>query len=164
MCAMLRKDVLARPGHPQITVVLETGANLLGEEAEVLSAFSNLVDNAVKYTPQTGSIRLRWWLESTGEACFAVSDTGPGIAAEHVPRLTERFYRADAGRARSAGGTGLGLAIVKHVLLHHGGSLRIESEPGKGSTFTCVFPVRRVAPLSSNGARLESNQRPATAG
>jgi two-component system, OmpR family, phosphate regulon sensor histidine kinase PhoR len=164
MCAMLRKDVLARPGHPQIAVALETGAHLLGEEAEVLSAFSNLVDNAVKFTPQTGSIRLSWWLESTGEACFAVSDTGPGIAAEHLPRLTERFYRADAGRARSAGGTGLGLAIVKHVLLHHGGNLRIESEPGKGSTFTCVFPAHRVAPVSSNGARLESNQRPASAG
>jgi two-component system phosphate regulon sensor histidine kinase PhoR len=164
LCAMLRKDVLARPGHPQVSVALETAANLLGEEPEVLSAFSNLVDNAVKFTPQTGSIRLRWWLEPTGEACFAVSDTGPGIAAEHLPRLTERFYRADAGRARNAGGTGLGLAIVKHVLMHHGASLRIESEPGKGSTFTCVFPVRRVVPVSSNSARLESNQRPASAG
>jgi two-component system, OmpR family, phosphate regulon sensor histidine kinase PhoR len=161
---MLRKDVLARAGHPQVSVAIETTANLLGEEPEVLSAFSNLVDNAVKFTPQTGSIRLRWWLEPTGEACFAVSDTGPGIAAEHLPRLTERFYRADAGRARNAGGTGLGLAIVKHVLMHHGASLRIESEPGKGSTFTCVFPVRRVVPVSSNSARLESNQRPASAG
>jgi two-component system, OmpR family, phosphate regulon sensor histidine kinase PhoR len=164
LCAMLRKDVLARAGHPQVSVAIETTANLLGEEPEVLSAFSNLVDNAVKFTPQTGSIRLRWWLEPTGEACFAVSDTGPGIAAEHLPRLTERFYRADAGRARNAGGTGLGLAIVKHVLMHHGASLRIESEPGKGSTFTCVFPVRRVVPVSSNSARLESNQRPASAG
>lgn len=164
LCAMLRKDVLARPGHPQVSVAIDTDSNLLGEEPEVLSAFSNLVDNAVKFTPQTGSIRLRWWLEPSGEACFAVSDTGPGIAAEHLPRLTERFYRADAGRARNAGGTGLGLAIVKHVLMHHGASLRIESEPGKGSTFTCVFPVRRVVPVSSNSARLESNQRPASAG
>jgi two-component system, OmpR family, phosphate regulon sensor histidine kinase PhoR len=164
MCAMLRKDVLARPGHPQVSVSLETDARLLGDEPEVLSAFSNLVDNAVKFTPQTGAIRLRWWLEAGGEACFAVSDTGSGIAAEHLPRLTERFYRADAGRARSAGGTGLGLAIVKHVLIHHGGSLRIESEPGKGSTFSCAFPANRVAPMSSNGARLESNQRPASAG
>lgn len=164
LCAMLRKDVLARPGHPQVSVAIDTTANLLGEEPEVLSAFSNLVDNAVKFTPQTGSIRLRWWLEPNGEACFAVIDTGPGIAAEHLPRLTERFYRADAGRARKAGGSGLGLAIVKHVLMHHGGSLRIESEPGKGSTFTCVFPVRRVVPVSSNSARIESNERPASAG
>jgi two-component system phosphate regulon sensor histidine kinase PhoR len=106
---------------------------------------------------------LRWWLEPTGEACFAVSDTGPGIAAEHLPRLTERFYRADAGRARKAGGSGLGLAIVKHVLMHHGASLSVESEPGKGSTFTCVFPAHRVAPVPTNSATLAPSQRPAAA-
>jgi two-component system phosphate regulon sensor histidine kinase PhoR len=164
MCAMLRKDVLARPRHPQISVSVESGARLLGDEPEVLSAFSNLVDNAVKFTPESGSVRLRWWLEPSGEACFAVIDTGPGIAPEHLPRLTERFYRADSGRARHTGGSGLGLAIVKHVLLHHGATLRIQSTPGAGSTFTCVFPVRRVAPASSNSARLEAVHSPAAAG
>jgi two-component system, OmpR family, phosphate regulon sensor histidine kinase PhoR len=162
LCSVLRKDVLARASHPDISLDLRTDAILLGDPAEVLSAFSNLVDNAAKYTPASGSIRLIWQLDADGSARFAVEDTGPGIAPEHLPRLTERFYRVDAGRARDAGGTGLGLAIVKHVLQHHGGELELSSTPGEGSRFACVFPARRVrrpdrdgnidaAPLSATG-------------
>ncbi|MES9886062.1 MAG: ATP-binding protein, partial [Candidatus Sedimenticola sp. 6PFRAG1] len=76
--------------------------------------------------------------------CFSVVDTGIGIAAEHIPRLTERFYRIDVGRSRQSGGTGLGLAIVKHVLTRHDGQLTVQSEPGKGSTFSCSFPLERA--------------------
>jgi len=149
LLAVLRKDVLARPAHPEIRVELHSDAHLAGDQAEVLSAFSNLVDNAAKYTPATGQVRLVWEVDAEGEARFTVADTGPGIAPEHVPRLTERFYRVDPGRARDAGGTGLGLAIVKHVLQHHGASLEIDSQPGAGSRFSCVFPARRVRPASS---------------
>lgn len=117
--------------------------NLVGNREEIDSAFSNLVFNAVRYTPAGGSIKLRWWSEQ-GCPCFSVSDTGFGIAAEHIPRLTERFYRVDVGRSRQSGGTGLGLAIVKHVLNRHGGHLDIESEIGKGSTFSCWFPASRL--------------------
>jgi two-component system phosphate regulon sensor histidine kinase PhoR len=144
MCGMLRKEVLARSVHPAITVELATHAHLLGNELELQSAFSNLVDNAVKYTPASGSIRVIWRLDTSGAAHFEVRDTGPGIAAEHLPRLTERFYRVDPGRSRAAGGAGLGLAIVKHILQHHGATLEVQSEPGAGSTFACVFPARRV--------------------
>jgi two-component system phosphate regulon sensor histidine kinase PhoR len=142
--AQLCRDVLARPVHPEVELVLETQAGLRGEEKELHSAFSNLVDNAVKYTPASGKVRICWRLDGQGQARFEVHDTGPGIAPEHLPRLTERFYRVDPGRARSAGGTGLGLAIVKHVLQHHGAQLEVRSEPGKGSVFTCIFPARRV--------------------
>ncbi|MGC4027567.1 MAG: phosphate regulon sensor histidine kinase PhoR [Steroidobacteraceae bacterium] len=144
LCAILRRDVLARPQHPAVFVDIETKARLLGDEPGILSAFSNLVDNAVKYTPASGSIRLRWALRGDGAAEFRVTDTGTGIAPEHLPRLTERFYRVDAGRARGAGGSGLGLAIVKHVLLHHGATMDVQSTPGAGSTFSCLFPARRV--------------------
>jgi two-component system, OmpR family, phosphate regulon sensor histidine kinase PhoR len=149
MCAMLRKDVLARPTHPQVSLEMLSDARLQGDEQEIFSAFSNLVDNAAKYTPVTGSITIRWRIDEAGQACFEVQDTGPGIAPEHLPRLTERFYRVDSGRARSAGGAGLGLAIVKHVLQHHGASLEVRSEPGVGSTFACIFSPRRV--LGGNG-------------
>ena len=123
--------------------------SLFGNASELDSAFSNLVFNAVRYTPAGGAIRLHWWSDQDDAPCFSVSDTGIGIASEHIPRLTERFYRVDVGRSRRSGGTGLGLAIVKHVMVRHGGYLKIESEPGKGSTFTCCFPksrVRNVAP------------------
>jgi len=99
-----------------------------------------LVSNAVRYTPAGGNIHIRWWYED-GSPCFSVTDSGIGIDKEHIPRLTERFYRVDVGRSRGSGGTGLGLAIVKHVLLRHGSELHITSEPGKGSTFMCGFPV-----------------------
>jgi two-component system phosphate regulon sensor histidine kinase PhoR len=140
-----------------VVLRLESGAKLLGEEAEIHSAFSNLVTNAVKYTPPEGMIEIRWWTDDAG-GHLAVRDTGIGIAAEHLPRLTERFYRVDPGRARQHGGSGLGLAIVKHALQRHGARLEIESEEGKGSTFTCHFPRRRLAeseawPLRAAGER-----------
>ena len=144
LLAMLKKDVTARPLHPQISLAIESPAGLLGDEAEVHSVFANLVENAVKYTPDDGQVSIRWWVDAQGEAHLSVTDTGMGIPAEHIPRLTERFYRVDAGRARTTGGTGLGLAIVKHALEHHGARLHIESEEGVGSTFSCYFPARRV--------------------
>ncbi|MEO8315673.1 MAG: phosphate regulon sensor histidine kinase PhoR [Pseudomonadota bacterium] len=151
MCAMFRKDVLARPAHPEISVEVLTDARLHGVESELHSAFSNLVDNAVKYTPAAGSIRICWRLDDNGHARFEVHDTGPGIESEHLPRLTERFYRIDSGRSRAAGGAGLGLAIVKHVLQHHGALLEVASQPGAGSTFACNFPPRRVLAGGTGG-------------
>ena len=118
--------------------------DLLGSRSELMSALSNLVINAVRYTPLGGSIHLSWSCTQEGWV-FAVKDTGPGIAAEHLPRLSERFYRVDRSRSRETGGTGLGLAIAKHVMQRHGGELRIESDLGKGSTFKLVFPASRVA-------------------
>jgi len=144
MASLLRKDVLARPSHPrQVDVAIESGAQLIGDEAMVQSAFSNLVDNAAKYTPADGSMQIRWWTDEEG-GHFSVRDTGPGISSEHIPRLTERFYRVDPGRSRETGGSGLGLAIVKHALHRHGGRLEIDSIEGRGSTFTCHFPGERV--------------------
>jgi two-component system, OmpR family, phosphate regulon sensor histidine kinase PhoR len=144
MAAMLRKDVLARPIHPRhVEVSIESGDSLIGDEAMVQSAFSNLVDNAAKYTPSDGSVFIRWWTDQDG-GHFAVRDTGPGIPSEHLPRLTERFYRVDPGRSRETGGSGLGLAIVKHALHRHGARLQIESVDGRGSTFTCHFPRERL--------------------
>jgi two-component system, OmpR family, phosphate regulon sensor histidine kinase PhoR len=113
----------------------------LGNERELRSAFANLVFNAVHYTPEGGQVQLRWFADAAG-GHFQVRDTGIGIEAQHIDRLTERFYRVDNGRSKSRGGTGLGLAIVKHVLMRHGAQLKIDSEPGKGSTFTCSFPPK----------------------
>jgi two-component system, OmpR family, phosphate regulon sensor histidine kinase PhoR len=147
LLALLRKDVLARPAHPRdVRVRIDSGAELIGDEPEIHSAFSNLVDNAAKYTPADGSIEMRWWTDEEG-GHLAVSDTGMGIPAEHIPRLTERFYRVDPGRSRTTGGSGLGLAIVNHVLQRHGATLEVRSALGAGSTFTCHFPLERVAPL-----------------
>jgi two-component system phosphate regulon sensor histidine kinase PhoR len=149
LLALLRKDVLARAVHPQeVRVRIESAAQLLGDEPEIHSAFSNLVDNAAKYTPTEGAIEMRWWQDEDG-AHFAVSDTGMGIPPEHIPRLTERFYRVDAGRSRATGGSGLGLAIVKHVLQRHGATLEVQSTQGTGSTFTCHFPPERLVPLQA---------------
>lgn len=111
------------------------------------SAFTNLVINAVRYTEDRGEIRIRWWADKRN-AYLSVTDTGIGISPEHLPRLTERFYRVDSGRSLDSGGTGLGLAIVKHVLLRHQAELRIDSTLGKGSVFTCVFPLMRTVTLS----------------
>lgn len=143
LLAQLKQDVLARPTHPTVSVAVDSPVRLVGEEEQIHSAFANLVDNAAKYTPPGGSIAIRWWRDAAG-GHFAVTDTGIGIAPEHLPRLTERFYRADPGRSRATGGSGLGLAIVKHVLQRHGASLQIESAEGRGSTFTCHFPPERV--------------------
>jgi two-component system phosphate regulon sensor histidine kinase PhoR len=108
------------------------------------SAISNLINNAVRYTPAGGLITATWEILSDQRVQLAVVDTGPGIASEHLPRLTERFYRVDRSRSRESGGTGLGLAIVKHVMQRHGGELKIESELGKGSKFSLIFPVSRM--------------------
>ena len=116
---------------------------LLGDMAELHSAFSNLIVNAVKYTPKNGKIDIRWWQNSKG-AHLSVIDNGVGIDPIHIPRLTERFYRADPSRHAKTGGTGLGLAIVKHILRHHQGVLDIQSTPGEGSNFTCHFPSRQL--------------------
>ena len=120
------------------------GVQLSGAIKELHSAVSNLVNNAVRYTPSGGRITSSWILLPDQRIQFSVADTGPGIASEHLPRLTERFYRVDRSRSRESGGTGLGLAIVKHVMQRHGGELKIESEMGKGSKFTLIFPVSRV--------------------
>jgi two-component system phosphate regulon sensor histidine kinase PhoR len=117
----------------------------MGEEREILSAFGNLVNNAIRYTPDTGSVTAKWSINALGQGEFSVVDTGPGISAEHLPRLTERFYRVDRSRSRDTGGTGLGLAIVKHIANRHQAQLIIESFPGKGSTFTLRFPKERIA-------------------
>jgi two-component system phosphate regulon sensor histidine kinase PhoR len=144
MASLLRKDVTARTVHPRIVELsIESGAHLIGDEAMVQSAFSNLVDNAAKYTPADGAMYIRWWTDDQG-GHFSVRDTGPGIPSEHLPRLTERFYRVDPGRSRETGGSGLGLAIVKHALYRHGARLEIESIEGRGSTFTCHFPAERL--------------------
>ena len=117
---------------------------LLGSVRELRSAFANLAGNAVRYSPDGGRIVLRWSGEGSGGGRFSVHDSGIGIALQHLPRLTERFYRVDRGRSREAGGTGLGLAIVKHVLERHQAVLQVESEPGQGSVFSVVFPAHRV--------------------
>ncbi len=116
----------------------------LGSATELRSAFANLAGNAVRYTPQGGEIALCWSAEKSAGARFSVRDSGIGIAPQHLPRLTERFYRVDRGRSREAGGTGLGLAIVKHVLERHQAVLQIESVLGQGSKFSAVFPEHRV--------------------
>ncbi len=121
---------------------------LLGNKTEIRAAFSNLVFNAVRHTPGGSEIRINWRPNADG-AEFSVSDTGEGIAARHIPRLTERFYRVDSGRSRESGGTGLGLAIVKHVLSRHDSELQIASKPGKGSTFSCRFPAVRTVSLKT---------------
>ncbi|MCH8542112.1 MAG: phosphate regulon sensor histidine kinase PhoR [Alcanivorax sp.] len=146
MLRRLRQDGLAMATDKQQEIQLEVapGAALLGNPAELHSAFANLVTNAVKYTPAGGKISIRWWEDASG-GHLAVSDNGVGIDAEHIPRLTERFYRPDASRVTQTGGTGLGLAIVKHVLLRHDATLTIQSQPERGSTFTCHFPDHRLA-------------------
>ncbi|MEE4384100.1 MAG: phosphate regulon sensor histidine kinase PhoR [Pseudomonadales bacterium] len=126
---------------------LDDGLLLLGVERELHSAFGNLIVNAVRYSPDGGTIHVRWRAEAGG-ARYAVQDEGIGIAEEHIPRLTERFYRVDVGRSREAGGTGLGLAIVKHVLRRHESELEVSSTLGRGSTFSCRFPASRLVPAS----------------
>ena len=130
-------------GKHDITLAVEAPSVIAGCANELRSAFGNLVGNAVRYTPAGGRIDLRWrMVDDCG--LFSVTDTGIGIAAQHLPRLTERFYRVDRSRSRETGGTGLGLAIVKHVLTRHQATLDIESEPGKGSCFSARFPKHRL--------------------
>jgi two-component system phosphate regulon sensor histidine kinase PhoR len=134
--------LLAQTGQ-LLDLRMESDADLSGTEAELRSAFSNLVVNALKYSPADGVVRVRWRDEG-GAALLEVEDNGTGIAAEHLPRLTERFYRVDAGKSGGNTGVGLGLAIVKHVLTRHEGELKITSTLGKGSCFSCKFPERRL--------------------
>lgn len=122
-----------------IQLEADTSLCIKGSKEELKSLFSNLIINAVKYTPENGKIRVEWF-ENDNKAIFSVSDTGIGIEKEHIPRITERFYRVDKARSRNSGGTGLGLAIAKHVLMRHHGQLMIDSTPGQGSTFRCIFP------------------------
>jgi two-component system phosphate regulon sensor histidine kinase PhoR len=131
-------------GRHQIVVEKKSERNVLGDDVELYSAFGNLVSNAVRYTPDGGNITIRW-SDMGDEAIFSVIDTGPGIAQEHIPRLTERFYRVDRSRSRDTGGTGLGMAIVKHVISRHHGELKIESTLGVGSEFSLSFPQQRIA-------------------
>lgn len=131
-------------GNHIIEKQMTEGLDVTGSEGELHSAFSNLVSNAVRYTPAGGKIRIEWMPTDDGGARYSVIDSGFGIPAEHIPRLTERFYRIDRSRSRDTGGTGLGLAIVKHVLTRHQAELRVTSEEGKGSTFSIIFPPTRV--------------------
>ncbi len=126
-----------------ITLDVKPGIVILGSFMELESAFTNLVYNAVRYTPAGGRIEMCWW-NGENESFFSVRDTGIGIEAKHIPRLTERFYRADVGRSRQSGGTGLGLAIVKHILSKYSAYLKIESKPEMGSTFSCCFPASKI--------------------
>jgi two-component system phosphate regulon sensor histidine kinase PhoR len=123
---------------------VQSNLELAGSYAELLSAMCNLVNNAVRYTPVEGRISVTFRLLEKGGVSFTVVDTGSGISPEHLPRLTERFYRVDTSRSRESGGTGLGLAIVKHVVQRHGGELQISSTLGKGSSFGFTLPDYRV--------------------
>jgi two-component system, OmpR family, phosphate regulon sensor histidine kinase PhoR len=152
MLERLHRDALAKNDRPrQVLLELESADGLYGAAHEIESAFTNVLVNALKYTLPDGTVRIRWRTDDDG-AYFSVIDTGIGIPAEHIPRLTERFYRVDAGRSRGEGGSGLGLAIVKHALQRHGGWLDVESTEGKGSTFTCHFPTARICELTVRAA------------
>jgi two-component system phosphate regulon sensor histidine kinase PhoR len=146
MLNSIYQEAQALDGKRRHMFSLELDPDLLiiGSPTELYSAFSNLVVNAVHYTPENGVIWIRWYRDAQG-AHMEVTDTGVGIPAHHIPRITERFYRVDQSRSRESGGTGLGLAIVKHILIRHKASLHIESTVGKGSTFRCDFPAELVA-------------------
>jgi two-component system phosphate regulon sensor histidine kinase PhoR len=158
VCGLLssaRKAYAGQASMPAIELEIESAAQLRGNAGEIESVITNLLSNAVRHTPADGTIKLTWQSAPDG-ADLVVTDTGEGIAEEHIPRLTERFFRVDRGRAREDGGVGLGLAIVKHVLGRHEADLSIESNAGEGSEFRCRFPSKRVVveppmPLAGNG-------------
>ncbi|MEH6551103.1 MAG: phosphate regulon sensor histidine kinase PhoR [Pseudomonadales bacterium] len=145
MSALLAEDARIKlAADKQVTIDADVGLCLIGNEREIHSAFSNLVNNACKYTPAGGEIKVSW--QEKGEwAVFSVRDTGIGIDRSQIPRLTERFYRVESSRSTAHGGTGLGLAIVKHVLIRHKGRLKIDSKVGEGSTFSCFFRLSQTA-------------------
>jgi two-component system phosphate regulon sensor histidine kinase PhoR len=149
---LVRDTRASAAAPPRFELDIRTDRGLLGSERELHSIASNLISNAVKYTPADGTITVCWTCDDAG-AHLSVVDTGIGIAAEHLPRLTERFYRVDRARARASGGSGLGLSIVKHGLQRHGGHLEITSVEGQGSTFTAHFPSRRLLPATSVSGR-----------
>jgi len=143
--ALVQADAQAlSSGRHRLFFQLPEGVQLAGSEGELISAVVNLVTNAVRYTPAGGSVTVSWSGRADGSGEISVHDDGLGIAREHLPRLTERFYRVDGSRSRETGGTGLGLSIVKHVMLRHGGELEVQSEVGKGSTFRLQFPSARI--------------------
>ncbi len=149
LLARLRADAEGlSAGRHTVTLDGEPSVDVLGAESELTSAFGNLISNAIRYTPEGGRVRLVW-RDGVDGASFAVEDTGVGIAHEHIPRLTERFYRVDRSRSRETGGTGLGLAIVKHAVARHQAVLDIASEPSTGSRFTVRFPPQRTIPLET---------------
>jgi two-component system phosphate regulon sensor histidine kinase PhoR len=130
--------------HHTIGLNIDNTLKLKGAETEIISVFSNLIHNAIRHTPEKTHIRIQWKKHARGGAHFKVSDNGPGIPAAHLPHLTERFYRVDESRSQAQGGTGLGLAIVDHIVIRHGGKLKISSTMGKGTHFIVAFPVNRV--------------------
>jgi two-component system, OmpR family, phosphate regulon sensor histidine kinase PhoR len=146
-------DALAlSAGRHRIGFHADTALEVAGNESELLSAVGNLVSNAIRYTPDSGRVDVLALRLADGSGSIAVVDTGIGIAREHLPRLTERFYRVDGSRSRETGGTGLGLSIVKHIIQRHGGSLEILSEPGRGSTFRLVLPAARLRVIGGDAA------------
>lgn len=150
----VRRDAQALAARrQQVRVELEEARRLVGSDTEIHSALSNLAFNAVRYTPEGSQVVLRWKAHPKG-ACLEVQDNGEGIDSVHIPRLTERFYRVDKGRSSETGGTGLGLAIVKHVLLRHDAYLEIESRPGQGALFRCVFPAERLVAAEAAADRM----------
>lgn len=140
-------------GRHTVVEAVDSNCQLRGAPMEIESALRNLMTNAIRYTPDGGVVTMRWSIRGD-EAWLSVRDTGIGVAAEHMPRLTERFYRVESGRSRSTGGTGLGLAIVKHVVQRHGARLDVQSWLGEGSVFTLVFGLERVLPASAKPAVL----------
>jgi two-component system phosphate regulon sensor histidine kinase PhoR len=153
MLATLRREAEALGQHRHtISVEDSAGVDLWGSTKELHSAFSNLVGNAVRYTPAGGEIAIAFTRGADGGAVLSVRDSGYGIPAAHLPRITERFYRVSTSRSRESGGTGLGLAIVKHVLGLHQAWLGVESEVGRGSTFSCHFGAGRVRPRQPQDA------------
>lgn len=146
----LNQAIALSSGQHSFTREISPTLDIQGSSTEIASAISNLLINAVRYTPAGGHIKVSWQVESDGGARYAVTDSGIGIASHHLPRLTERFYRIDRSRSRESGGTGLGLAITKHIAMRHGAELRINSEVGQGSTFTLHFPPSRVIHASKH--------------
>ena len=141
--ALEQARVLSNGQHVFVTNLADD-LYLKGMETELASVVSNLLTNAIRYTPKDGTITVSWYKTEQGQACYSVQDTGIGIAGNDIPRLTERFYRVDRGRSRATGGTGLGLAITKHVVMRHNAELNIQSRIGAGSLFTVTFPRNRI--------------------
>ena len=139
----IRKSVVDNEAVPEIVIDAKSDAQLRGNAAEIETVVINLVSNAIRHTPEDGHVLVTWTSDADGGQ-ISVADTGIGIESEHIPRLTERFFRVDTGRSRDQGGVGLGLAIVKHALERHGAVLKITSTPGEGSTFSCQFPPERL--------------------
>lgn len=145
-------------GQHTFSYRIEPQLKLRGVEQELYSVAGNLLSNAIRYTQPGGKIELQWQVEPDGRARLTVTDNGPGIAPDHIERLTERFYRVDIGRSRQSGGTGLGLSIVKQVVRRHGAELQIDSQPGRGSSFHCLFPSNRTVMQAARKLALASTQ------